>query len=297
MSDKTTYLPENIASFGNLHFQAKAIVEGFLLGIHASPFHGFSVEFSQHRPYISGDDVRHIDWTLYGKTDRYYIRQYREDTNLSATILLDNSKSMAFKDRGKTSKYDYASLIAASFIHLLIRQNDACGLAIFNEAIAVHCPPKAISSYEHELIKTIQNTSCSRSTHIGDSLHRISENMTKKGLAIVISDCLDNKEALLSGLKHLRFLGHDVLLIQVLDPGEWELEGKSKTEFHDMENGRKIKLDVRQIKDEYHRIMVEYVNELTARCGEMGVDHSLILTSDDCRSALYEFLKKRQRLA
>jgi uncharacterized protein (DUF58 family) len=295
MADNS-YSPAEIIRLGNLRFQAKTIVEGLMLGNHASPYHGFSVEFSQHRPYMPGDDIRHIDWQIYGKTDRYYIRQYEEETNLNTYVLVDNSRSMDFKDRAVLTKYQYAQMVAAAFIWLLIHQNDAVGLAVFNEKIDLLYPPKSMMSYLNALLAALQNTPCSHATHIGEALHQITEKLTRKGLVILISDLLDRQETILKGLNHLRYLGHDVLVIQLLDPAEWQLDMSKKYRFRDMETGENIKLDVRQVSEEYRKKIRDFTDNLNRRCGENGIDHSLILTDHDCRAALLELLKKRRRL-
>ncbi|MCK4812648.1 MAG: DUF58 domain-containing protein [Candidatus Marinimicrobia bacterium] len=288
--------PDEIIHLENLRFQAKTIVEGLMLGMHASPYHGFSVEFSQHRQYMPGDDIRHIDWQVYGKTNRYYIKQYEEETNLNTYILVDNSRSMAFSGDGHVSKYQYAQLVSAALIWLLIHQNDAVGLAIFNEKIDVLYPPKSVNSYLNELLVVLQNTPCSHQTHIGGTLHQITEKLPRKGLVVLISDLLDDDEAIMQGLNHLRYLGHDVMVIQLLDPDEWRLQHPGKRQFNDMESGENIKLDVRQIQDEYHKKIRAFTDNFNRLCGENGIDHTLILTDQDCRIALIEFLRKRKRL-
>ncbi|MDD3716594.1 MAG: DUF58 domain-containing protein [Candidatus Marinimicrobia bacterium] len=290
------YSPAEIILLGNLRFQAKTIVEGLMLGNHSSPYHGFSVEFSQHRPYMPGDDIRHVDWQVYGKTDRYYIRQYEEETNLNTYILVDNSRSMDFRGISPVSKYRYAQWVASALIWLLIHQNDAVGLALFNEKIEKLYPPKSVMSYLNELLAVLQNTPCSRSTRTGDALQRIGEKLPRKGLVVLISDLLDDAASLLEGLKHLRHRGHDVLVIQLLDPEEWDLNALQKQRFRDMESDEDIKLDVRQIREEYRKKIRDFTDSLNRDCGENGIDHSLILTDTDCRSALLEFLKKRRRL-
>ena len=295
MSDHD-FSPGNIIRLGNLRFQAKAIVEGLLLGLHSSPYHGFSVEFSQHRQYMPGDDIRHIDWQVYAKTDRYYIKQYEAETNLNAYILVDNSASMEFVSGSDLSKYQYAQLIAGALSWLLIEQNDAVGLSIFNETIETLLPPRSVRSYVNELLSALQNTKCSHKTDIGNALHDVCEKLQRKGLVILISDLLGNTEDIMSGLKHIRYLGHDVLVFQLLDPAEWNLELNRKHRIKDMESGENIKLDVRQIKNEYHEKIRSYCDEINRECGENLIDHTLILTHMDCRIALMEFLRKRQRL-
>lgn len=290
------YSPGSIINLGNIRFQAKTIVEGLILGLHNSPYHGFSVEFSQHRQYMPGDDIRHIDWQVYGKTDRYYIKQYEEETNLNTYILVDNSASMGFSGESVVTKYQYAQLVAGALSWLLINQNDAVGLAIFNEKIEKLFPPKSVNSYLNELLVALQNTECSNKTHIGETLHAITEKLPRKGLVILISDLLDDKDTIMSGLKHIRYLGHDVMVLQILDPGEWDLKLSSKHRFRDMENSEDLKLDVRQIKKEYQEKIRSYCDEINRECGENLIDHTLILSDMDCRIALMEFLRKRKRL-
>ncbi|MFA6617745.1 MAG: DUF58 domain-containing protein [Candidatus Neomarinimicrobiota bacterium] len=290
------YSPKSIINLGNLRFKAKTIVEGLLLGLHHSPYHGFSVEFSQHRPYMSGDDIRHVDWQLYAKTDRYYIKQYEEETNLNTYILIDNSASMAYASEGNISKFEYARLIAASLTYLLINQNDAVGLSVFNDKPEILFPPKSVRSYINELLIALEKTDCSSTTGTADALELICEKMQRKGLVVLISDLLDEKENIMKGLKHLRYLGHDVLVIQLLDPREWELSNSHKHRIKDMESGEEIKLDIRQIKKEYHSRIKAYCDSINRECGENGIDHSLIFTDQDCRTALTEFLRKRERL-
>lgn len=290
------YTPGSIIHLGNLRFKAKTIVEGLLLGLHSSPYHGFSVEFSQHRPYMSGDDIRHVDWQLYAKTDRYYIKQYEEETNLNTYIMVDNSASMAYASDGNISKFDYARLISAALSYLLINQNDAVGLSIFNDKPEILYPPKAVRSYINELLVALEKTKCSNTTGTAKALELICEKMSRKGLVVLISDLLDEKENIMKGLKHLRYLGHDVLVIQLLDPQEWELNLNQKHRIKDIESGNEIKLDVRQVKKEYHTRIEAYCNAINRECGENGIDHSLIFTNQDCRIALLEFLRKRGRL-
>ncbi len=293
----TDYSPENIVHLGNLRFKAKTIVEGLLLGLHHSPYHGFSAEFSQHRQYMPGDDIKHIDWQVYAKTDRYYIKQYEEETNLNTYIMVDNSASMGFASEKNISKFEYARLIAGALTYLLINQNDGVGLSIFNDKPEILYPPRSVRSYINELLIALEKTQCSNTTGTGKALELICEKLTRKGLVIMISDLLDDKDEIMKGLKHLRYLGHDVLVIQLLDPGEWELNTGQKYRFRDLESNEEIKLDVRQIKKEYQKRIRNYCDEIDRECGENGIDHSLIFSNMDCRIALMEFLRKRGRLA
>lgn len=295
MKKKNNSSIENIVQLRGLFLQAKTVVEGFMIGLHKSPYHGFSVEFSEHRPYIAGDDIKHIDWQVYGRTDRYYIKQFQEETNLISYILLDNSRSMGFSS-GKINKFKYSSLLAASLIYMLTKQNDATGLTIFNEKIEKLFPPKAVSSYTKMLMKELQKTKCKGETNVGLALHQIAEKLNKKGLVILISDLWDNPELILNGIKHFRYLGHEVIIFHIWDSMEFTLREDKKVEFVDLESDEKIKLDVRQMKDEYKKLTEQYSEKLKRFCGENNVDYNLITTDTDLRYALMKYLIKRNKL-
>lgn len=295
MKKKNNSSIENIVQLRNLFLQAKNVVEGFMIGLHKSPYHGFSVEFSEHRPYIAGDDIKHIDWQVYGRTDRYYIKQFQEETNLISYLLVDNSKSMSFSS-GKIDKYKYSSLLAASLIYLLTKQNDAIGLTIFNEKVEKLYPPKAVSSYTKMLIKELQKTKCKGETNVGLTLHKIAEKLNKKGLVILISDLWDEPKTILNGIKHFRYLGHEMIIFHIWDPMEFKLLDNKKVEFVDLESDEKIKMDVRQMKDEYKELTYTYSEKLKRFCGENNVDYNLITTNTDLRNALMKYLIKRKKL-
>lgn len=295
MKKKNNSSIENIVQLRGLFLQAKTVVEGFMIGLHKSPYHGFSVEFSEHRPYIAGDDIKHIDWQVYGRTDRYYIKQFQEETNLISYILLDNSRSMGFSS-GKINKFKYSSLLAASLIYMLTKQNDATGLTIFNEKIEKLFPPKAVSSYTKLLMKELQKTKCKGETNVGLALHQIAEKLNKKGLVILISDLWDDPKLILNGIKHFRYLGHEVIIFHIWDSMEFTLREDKKVEFVDLESDEKIKLDVRQMKDEYKKLTEQYSEKLKRFCGENNVDYNLITTDTDLRYALMKYLIKRNKL-
>ena len=293
----TTQSPniEPIFQENNLYLQAKHIVEGFMLGLHKSPYHGFSVEFSQHRPYQFGDEIRHLDWKLYGKTDRLYIKQFREETNLSAYILLDSSKSMSFSSH-RIRKYDYASQLAASLAYLLVKQKDAAGLCIFSHKINKLLPPKALPSQAIQIIKSIQTSSISGSTHISNTLHNIAERFTKRGLIILISDLWDDPDEILSGWKHLRYQGHEMIVFHIWDPLEINLDIHKKIQFIDSENNEKLKLDTRKIKREYSSRVRKHIRFFRDQSGELDIDYTMLKTTDDLNISLSEYLIKRSKL-
>ena len=279
----------------NLSFRAKSIVEGFMLGMHKSPYHGFSAEFSQHRPYQFGDETRHIDWTLYGRTDRFYIRQFQEETNLTAMLCVDNSSSMSFTS-GTMTKFHYASLLASALAMLLFRQNDAAGLCLFNETIDEFIRPKAYSSYHKILTETLQNSSVKGGTHISSTLHQIAEKMKRRGLIILFSDLWDDDEAILKGLKHLKFQKQELLVFHILDPLEKQLNFSKKVAFKGLEENNTIKLDSRKIEKSYQNLIQQRENFFSKEFGELGIDYIPLNTDINPWFALQEYLIKRKRL-
>jgi len=283
------------AGLKNLYIRSKGVAEGFMLGLHRSPYHGFSTEFSQHRPYQFGDEIRHIDWTLYGRTDRYYIRQFEEETNLSAMICVDNSASMAYRSRN-LSKYEYASLLASALTYLLIRQNDAVGLCLFNEKIEEFLAPKALKS-RHRLVSDILSSSTAASgTDITVTLHSIAEKMRKRGLIILISDLWDDRDEILKGLLHLKFQKQELIVFHVHDPLELSFDMEEKAAFRDMENGRILKIDTRHISEEYREKVQQRIEWFRRQLGEADIDHVLLNSSEEMTRALQEYLIKRSRL-
>ena len=287
-------IAEQILHLGNLHFLAKTVVEGFMLGFHQSPFHGFSVEFSQHRPYQPGDDLRHIDWKVYGRSDRYYIRQYQEETNLTGTILLDMSASMAYGS-GKLSKFDFARILAASLIYLLTKQNDAVGLALFHSKVEKIFPPKAVISYAYSMLAEMQRLTPGGESELADALHGVADNLKRKGLAILISDLWCDPEPVFEGLKHLHFAGHDCLVLHVLDPDEIQLPKGRQFRFIDLENEESLHLDIRQIQESYSEKVRLFMDRYYRVCGDMGVDYLPVYTNQDLRLILREYLIRRSR--
>lgn len=279
----------------NLTFRARDIVEGFMLGLHKSPYHGFSAEFSQHRPYQFGDEIRHIDWTLYGRSDRFYIRQFQEETNLSAMLCVDNSASMAFAS-GDISKFQYASLLTSAMATLLLRQNDAAGLCLFNESIDEFIRPKAVPSYHKLLNQHLQNSSVKGSTNVSSALHLIAEKMSKRGLIILFSDLWDSEESIIRGLKHLKFQKQELLVFHILDPLEKNLDFGRKVAFEAMEGQAKLKIDSRKIAEDYRRLMQDRLNWFKRELGLLSIDHIPVTTDDDPVRALREYLLKRKRL-
>jgi len=287
--------PETLSKISNLELRAKLVVEGFITGLHKSPFHGFSVEFSQHRQYNPGDSLRFIDWKVYGRTDRFYIKQYEEETNLKAYILLDISNSMSYSSSG-ISKIEYGKYLSAALSYLFLMQRDATGLCLFDSAIRKYVPPKSVNSYLQILITELENSIPGTDTDVGSVLHAMADRIKRRGLIIIISDLLDAPEKIISGLRHFRHGGHEVLVFHLLDQMERNFEFSGDIVFHDLESEEKIRTDPWFIKKEYQQNFNLYLDFIQKQCRENRIDYKLIETKTSLDVALIEYLIKRNRL-
>ncbi len=296
MIDKKKYLnPETVAKLDNMALRARLVVEGYIIGQHKSPYHGFSVEFAEHRAYGPGDEIRHIDWRLYGKTDRYYIKQYEEETNLRSYILMDCSRSMNYKS-GSISKLDYASYLSAALSYLMLNQRDGVGLILFDEKIRKFIPPRSTPGHLNAILKNLDKPDCGSDTKIGPVLHEMAERIKKRGLIILISDLMDYQEDVLNGLKHFRHKKQEVILFHILDKKELDFDFNVRTRFRDMENGETITTEPWQIKTGYKNLMLELQESYKKHCREQYIDYVPLLTNQDLDIALNGFLNKRKKL-
>jgi uncharacterized protein (DUF58 family) len=290
----------------NLELIARQVVEGFIIGLHKSPFHGFSVEFAEHRLYNQGDPLRHIDWRVYGRTDRLFIKRFEEETNLRCCLAIDTSSSMQFpKDEKRLNKLQFASLAAASLVQLLKRQLDAAALVLFDEQInymsdcrSAHRHYRMLTS---ELERTLQTDTLNRRTNATAVLHQIAEQMHKRSLVVVFSDMMDdadNIDQLFSALQHLRYNKHEVILFHIAD-GKQELDFAFENrpyEFVDMESGEKVKLQPQQIRDQYKAQVQAYWQEVEDRCHQYQIDRVVVDLSEPVEQVLHAFLLKRNKL-
>ena len=271
------------------------VVEGFIVGLHKSPYHGFSVEFSEHRSYGTGDEIRHIDWKLYGKTDRFYIKQFEEETNLLTHLLVDQSQSMDYSSHGM-SKLEYAKIMAASLAYLMLKQQDAVGLTLFDSEIRDYLPPRSKSSHLNALFSRLNKIQPGPETAIAPMLHKSAEAIKKRGLIILISDLFDNPEDVISGLKHFRYRGHEVLVIHVLDPQELALKFNERTRFKDMETGEEIITEPWHIQKDYQESISKLCNYYKSICRKNKMDYILANTDIPLNAVLTEYLVKRKRI-
>lgn len=294
--DYRKYLhPEVVSKLANINLVARLVVEGFITGLHRSPYHGFSVEFAEHRQYMPGDDVRHIDWKVYGKTDRFYLKQFEEETNLKAYILLDASASMGYSSHS-INKLQYATYLAAALSFLMLRQRDSVGLVTFDDKIRRFLPPKSVTSYLNMILQELQNTDSQAQTDVGLALHQMAERIHRRGLIIVFSDLFDDPQKVISGLKHFRHRKHEVLVFHVIDPFERHFNFRQDAVFEDMETGERLATQPWHIRGEYRELMSQFLGNIKQQCRENRIDYVLMDTSEPFDRALLQYLIKRKRI-
>ena len=295
--------PQALAKLQKLEFLARSVMKGFVTGKHRSPYRGFSVEFAEHREYSPGDDLRKLDWRVYAKSDRYYIKQYMEETNLRATIVLDASGSMAYTGdkaaprKGKRlSKFDYARYMAASLLHLLIHQQDAVGLVSFDTQIRGYLPSRGRASHLRVLLEELHNTEPGGETSIAPVLHDVAERIKRRGLVIIISDLFDDPNEILKALHHFRFRKHEVVLMHVMAEEELQFPFEKWTMFEDFEVAdHRLQIDPRALKAAYLDEVRNFVKILHKGCGEMQIEYVQFNTAKDFDLTLLEYLAQRMR--
>ena len=285
---------ETLARLNQLQLTAKTIVEGFLVGLHKSPYHGFSAEFSDHRQYNPGEPLKDLDWKILAKTERYYIKRYEEETNLRSYILLDHSKSMFYASQG-ISKIEYATQLAAALTWLMIAQKDAAGLYTFNYKITASFPPKAIRSYTAQLFSALIDLRAEDRTDILKPLHQIAELIRKRSLVILISDLLDEPKLIMEALKHFRTRNHEVLVFHIADPQEELFEYKRETQFIDSETGERITVSPWQIRKEYLENLAAFTATLKNECHKHLIEYIPVTTSTSPEDLLLKYLIKRAK--
>jgi uncharacterized protein (DUF58 family) len=287
--------PEVISSVKNLELVAKLVVEGYLTGRHRSPFHGFSVEFSQHRPYMPGDSLRFIDWKVYGRSDRYYIKQFEEETNLRCNILIDISKSMQYGSL-KITKAQYASYLAAGLTYLMLQQRDSTGLVLFDDRIKTIIPPRSVFSHLNVILHAIENAEFGTDTNISAALHYVAEQIHKRGLIILISDLLDDPQDILNGLKHFRHNKHEILVFHIIDPKELEFDFSGDVLFEDLESNDKLKTQPGYIREIYKQKFQEFLDYFKLNFSNNRIEYQQLFTDTPYDKALTEYLLKRKRM-
>ena len=287
--------PEVIRQVARLDLKARFIVEGFLSGLHASPFHGFSVEFSEHRKYNPGDDVKDLDWNVYAKTGRYYVKKYRAETNMTGYLVMDLSKSMAYTYRQSLTKFDYSVCLAAALGYLMVHQQDPVGLATFDTKLRQLIPAKSKRSQIGTLLSVLANLAPTGETDVAGSLAELAGVVRGKCLVMLFSDLLTDPEALTKSLYRLRHAGHEVILFHVLDEAEVHFPFTGRVEFEDVESEELLQIDARGARADYLASLAEYRDNLRRECGAADVDYVPMDTSVGFDKALLEYLVQRQR--
>ncbi|MFH1288331.1 MAG: DUF58 domain-containing protein [bacterium] len=285
--------PQVVAKISNLELVARLVVEGFVAGLHKSPYHGFNVEFAEHRQYNPGDEIRYIDWRVWGKRDKYYVKQFEEETNLKCYILLDKSASMGYSS-GKVSKLMYGVYLTSALSYLMLSQRDSVGLVTFDKDIRTYLPPRGQPAYLKEILNSISNIKPEEKTDLSFVLHRLANKVKRRALILVISDFMDDTNRVIAGLKHLRHKKHEVIVFHMMDIQEKEFNFNEPLEFVDLESNDVLKTDPAEIKASYRQKIEEFVKDFKYRCGEGFIDYSLLLTSTPFDTALSNYLAKRR---
>jgi len=284
--------PQTVARIARLDLRAQQVVEGFISGMHKSPFFGHSVEFVQHREYTAGDDIRHLDWKVWSKTDRYYIKQYEAETNLRCTVVVDVSESMHY-GRGPMNKYAYACTVAACLGHLLLRQQDAVGLITFDDQVRQIVPARSPQNHIDALVGALHVSTPREKTDLERILKRVAESAPSRGMIVLISDLLADREPLFRGLEMLRHGRHDVLVFHVMDDDELTFPFAGTTRFEGMEELPQLLCDPRALRDGYLEALEEYLVEVRRGCARQGIDYALVRTGDYLDAVLSKFLHHR----
>jgi uncharacterized protein (DUF58 family) len=286
--------PAVVARLGTLELKARTIVEGFLSGLHRSPFKGFSVEFAEYRQYMPGDDLSTIDWKVYARSDRYYVKKFEEETNLDCHLMLDVSGSMAYGSRGIT-KHEYASCVAASLGYLMNRQRDACGLTAFDDKIVTMLPASARAGHLRSLLLSLSRLELGRETNVSKPLHLLADSLTKRGMVVLISDLLDEPERVIRGLKHFQYRGTDVIVFHILDPDEVEFPFERATRFEDLETEEEIMAVPALVRPHYLKAIRGLIDRYRRELGGCGIDYHLLTTNEPLELALMAYLSTRAR--
>ena len=286
--------PDVIQQVKRLDLKARFIIEGLLAGLHSSPFHGFSVEFSEHRKYVPGDDIRLVDWGVYAKTDRYYIRKFRAETNLEAYLLVDCSGSMGFATGGRMTKMDYGICLAAALGYMMIGQQDAVGLAVFDEKLKYFLPPKAKRSHLMNILSILAKTAPWGETNLASALHDMADRVRKRGLMILISDMFGEQSEVIEALHHMKYRGHDLIIFQVLDHSELAFEFDGQVRFECPETRDHVDADPQAIRAAYRDEIRAFIEEYRHACQTLRADFVTVDNSMTFDKALVEFLAQRK---
>lgn len=289
--------PQSLAKLKGLRLRARHIVEGYVAGLHRSPFQGFSIEFAEHREYAPGDDLKHVDWKVLGKTDRVYLKQYEEETNLIGYLVLDVSESMAYRSGGpgSLSKLEYAQTAAAALAYLILHQQDSVGLATFDSEVRRVVRPSSAASTLNQLLEVMLGTGGRGKTSTGPIFHDLAERFTRRGVVVVLSDLFDDPTPMLAGLKHFRSRRHDVVVMHVMDPAEVDFQFQQPTLFKGLEAAGDLLVEPARLRRAYRAEVGEFLQEVSTGCRSRGADYMLLRTDQPIGPVLARWLANRQR--
>lgn len=286
--------PQTLMRIKSLQLRAKIVVEGFYTGMHRSPYHGFSVEFSEYRQYSPGDDPRYLDWKLFARSDRYYVKRFEDETNLRCHLLVDMSQSMGFGSAAYT-KADYAKTAAATLAYFLTIQRDAVGIMAFDEQVTEYLPPRFRPGHMHRLMLALERPLTGSATDLAKPLERIAELVTRRGLVVLISDLLAPLETLQSRLGYLHSRGHEVIVFRILDPAEVDFDFDQPAMFHDLESGHELYVDPATVRQEYRRRFEEHRERIRQACVSLGIDLYEATIDRPLELAIFDFLNSRMK--
>ncbi len=286
--------PRTLARIHGLSLRARHIVEGYLSGLHRSPYRGFSIEFAEHREYAPGDDLRYLDWKVFGRTDKFYLKQYEDETNLICYLVLDVSESMRYRGPGSSlSKLEYAQCLAAALAWLVLRQQDAVGLVVFDEQVRADVRPSDSPTHLQPLLQAMESVEPRAKTAIGPIFHQLAERFRKRGVVVILSDLFDDVTSMLAGLKHFRHRRHDVILFHILDPAELDFPFQSPILFQGLEQQPDVAADPRALRKAYLRELTVYRQDLQHGCRRQGMDYELVRTDQPLDGLLSTYLGRR----
>jgi uncharacterized protein (DUF58 family) len=296
MSPQTGYRylePSALARVKNLQMVARGVVEGFISGLHASPYKGFSVEFAEHREYTPGDDPRHLDYKMMARTDRLYVKQYEEETNMRVQILLDTSGSMAYRHEENISKYDYAAYLTAILSYLMLRQQDSVGLTTFDTAIRLDMPARSTPRHFNEMMRQLEAIEPGQETDVAAILHKLANRFKKRCLIVLVSDLYDEPEAVIRALHHFRHRKHEVIVFHVFDKAEIDFPFREVTSFYDLETNERLQIDPVYVRDAYVEQIEEFIETYRRACAETRIDYVMTDTSVPYDFMLSRYIAKR----
>jgi uncharacterized protein (DUF58 family) len=289
--------PDRIAKLQNLSLLARTAVEGFISGLHRSPHKGFSVEFSEHREYARGDDLRHLDWVAWGRSDRYYIKQYEQETNLKAHILLDVSGSMGYRHSGQSSKFVYGCFLAACLSYLMCRQQDVVGMIAFDSKVRFHLAPGSTPAHMDRLFKNLEQLKPGKETAIAPVFHELANGLGKRGLVIIISDLYDDQSEIMKALQHFVFKRHQMIVFHLMDPAEMDFPFKKIMSFVDMETNERVQVDPRHVRDAYIQDINAFIDRYRKECSDRNIEYVLTSTDTPYDRMLLNYLSRRRTMS